>query len=301
MKKIIAFILLCLIVLGAYTIFKNNKHKVKNTNAYNIEKSSVERGDVARIVSASGSVRALTTVEVGSQVSGQIVELRADFNSEVVKGQIIARLDSQTFETRVASAEADVRSAKANIDVLNAQIKRAQANLDLYEKDFRRQQQLFTQKLIPRSNLDDTERQLIVGRSDLNVSQAQLRTGEASLAQRKAALAIAKVDLERTIIRSPIDGVVIERNVDVGQTVAASLSAPILFRIAKNLEDIRIDADVVEADIGGIDNGDTVQFSVDAYPNDEFTGVVEQVRLSAQELQNPRATKCGDIYRCHCR
>lgn len=287
MKKVLASLLILALLATGYYLLNAEKQKANTSSTeFTIETSSVERGDVARIVSASGSVRALTTVEVGSQVSGQIVELTADFNSEVSKDQIIARLDPQTFETRVASAEADVRSARANIDVLKAQIKRAQANLDLYEKDYKRQDELFAQKLIPRSSLEDTERQLIVGRSDLNVSNAQLRTGDASLAQRQAALAIAKVDLERTIIRSPIDGVVIERNVDVGQTVAASLSAPILFRIAKNLDDIRIDADVVEADIGGVDTGDTVTFSVDAYPNDEFSGTVEQVRLAAQELQN---------------
>jgi len=204
----------------------------------------------------------------------------------VEQGQIIAKLDPQTFESRLLSAQADVASAKANLDVLRAQIASAEANLSLFKSDFKRQSELFNQKLIPRSILDDAERQFTVGKSNLTVSKAQLRSGQASLEQREASLNSAKVDLTRTIIRSPITGVVIERNVDVGQTVAASLSAPILFRIAQDLEDIRIDADVVESDIGGIDAGDTVSFSVDAYPNDEFKGVVEQVRLASQEIQN---------------
>ncbi|NNC97194.1 MAG: HlyD family efflux transporter periplasmic adaptor subunit [Gammaproteobacteria bacterium] len=287
MNKTIKVILLIAAIAASVWFFALRDASTQaDASAYSIETVKVERGDVARLVSASGTVRALTTVEVGSQVSGQITELNADFNSVVSKNQIIARLDPQSFESRVTSAEADVRSARANIDVQKAQIERAEANLALYRKEYARQQELYAQKLIPSSALEDAERQLTVGQSDLNVSKAQLRTVQASLAQRLASLESAKVDLERTIIRSPIDGVVIERNVDVGQTVAASLSAPVLFRIAKDLQEIRIDADVVEADIGGIDEGDTVTFDVDAYPDDKFSGVVEQVRLAAKELQN---------------
>ncbi len=286
MKKIVLSILAIVAISLIFLQVKNNANANSSSQNYQVELVKVEKGDVARIVSASGSVRALTTVEVGSQVSGQIIELNADFNSEVEKNQIIAKLDPQTYDSRLLSAKADVASAKANLDVLRAQISSAEANLSLYESDFKRQTELYEQKLIPRSLLDDAKRQFTVGQSSLKVSEAQLRSGQASLAQREAAQNSAQVDLERTIIRSPITGVVIERNVDVGQTVAASLSAPILFRIAQDLEDIRIDADVVESDIGGIDAGDTVTFTVDAYPNDEFSGEVEQVRLASQELQN---------------
>ncbi len=286
MKKVLVGLSGLVIIALCYWQFSSNSKTNSATQSYTSEIALVEKGDVARLVSASGSVRALTTVEVGSQVSGQIIELNVDFNSEVEQGQIIAKLDPQTFESRVLSAQADVASAKANLDVLKAQIASAEANLRLFNSDFNRQTELFNQKLIPRSLLDDAKRQLTVGESSLKVTKAQLRSGQASLAQREAALNSAKVDLERTIVRSPITGVVIERNVDVGQTVAASLSAPILFRIAQDLRDIRIDADVVESDIGGIDKGDKVTFTVDAYPNDEFTGVVEQVRLASQEIQN---------------
>lgn len=253
---------------------------------FTIETATVTRGDVAKIVSASGAVRPLTTVEVGSQVSGQILALHADFNSQVTKGQIIARIDDQTFQSRVASAKAEVTSARANIEVQGAQINRAKANLDTFQKDHARQSALYEQDAIALSLLEGAKRQLMVAQSDLAVSKAQYLTGQAALTQRLASLQTQQVDLERTIIRSPITGVVIERNVDVGQTVAASLAAPVLFRIAQDLSDIRIDVAVVESDIGGIDAADPVTFTVDAYPNDQFTGTVEQVRLASQEIQN---------------
>lgn len=257
-----------------------------DVGTFEIEKAIVETGDVARIVSASGAVRALTTVEVGSQLSGQIIELNADYNSEVKSGEIIALIDPQTFDSRVESTRADVQSAEANLAVQKANIASAEANLAQAERDYARQKALYAADAVARSTLEDNERALAVAKANLDVSRAQLRTSTASLSQRKATLRSAEVDLERTIIRSPIDGVVISRDVDVGQTVAASFSAPILFTIAQNLEDIRIDAAVVEGDIGGINAGDEVEFNVDAYPDQTFTGTVEQVRLASETLQN---------------
>jgi len=286
MKKIIGLLLGASLLILAIWFFGFRGSATNGSAGFQIETAVVERGDVARLVSAAGSVRALTTVEVGSQVSGQILELNADFNSEVTAGQIVARIDAQTFLSRVASAEAEVTSARANIEVQRAQIARAEANLENFEKNHVRQQALYAEDAVALSVLEDTERQLAVARSDLAVAKAQYRTGQAALTQRLASLQTQNVDLERTIIRSPITGVVIERNVDVGQTVAASLSAPVLFRIAQDLSDIRIDVAVVESDIGGIDAGDPVTFKVDAYPEDDFTGTVEQVRLAAQEIQN---------------
>ena len=286
MSKKLFFILTVLVAIAiAMAFFFRPKAKVEG-GTFDIETAKVETGDVARIVSASGAVRALTTVEVGSQVSGQITELNADFNSEVKSGDIIARIDPQTFETRVESAKADVQSAQANLAVQKANIASAEANLAQAERNFARQQALFAADAVARSTLEDNERALAVAKANLDVSRAQLRTSNASLSQRNASLRSAQVDLERTIIRSPIDGVVISRNVDVGQTVAASFSAPVLFTIAQNLEDIRIDAAVVEGDIGGIDTGDAVEFNVDAYPDQTFRGTVEQVRLASETLQN---------------
>lgn len=251
-----------------------------------VDVSQVERGNVAKLVSASGTVRALTTVEVGSQVSGQIIELSADYNSEVTSGDIIALIDPQSFESRVESAKADVQSARANLAVQKANIASAEANGAQAERDYLRQKALFDADAVAQSTLEDNERNLAVARANLDVTHAQLQSSNAALSQRLATLRSAELDLDRTIIRSPIDGVVISRNVDVGQTVAASFSAPVLFTIAQDLEEIRIDAAVVEADIGGINAGDVVTFTVDAYPDQEFSGQVEQVRLASEALQN---------------
>lgn len=276
--------LICLAIAAWFFVFKSDAPS--EAGGFTLETAKVERGEVAQIVSASGAVRALTTVEVGSQVSGQIIALNADYNSEVKAGEIIALIDPQTFETRVASAKADVQSAEAGLSVQKANIQSAEANLAQAERDYARQQALFAADAVAQSTLEDNERALAVAKANLNVSRAQLQTSQASLSQRKASLQSAEVDLERTIIRSPIDGVVISRDVDVGQTVAASFSAPVLFTIAQNLEDIRIDAAVVEADIGGINAGDTAEFTVDAYPDQNFAGTVEQVRLASETLQN---------------
>lgn len=268
---------------GIYGVYGSSGSQA---GGFTLEVAAVERGDVALLVSAAGSVRALTTVEVGSQLSGQVLELNADFNTQVEAGQVIARIDPQTFETRVASAEADVVAAEANVAVQQASIVRAQANLGQVERDFSRQSALYRADAIAQSVFEEAQRQLDVALADVAVAEAQLLSAQANLVQRRASLRSAEVDLERTIIRSPITGVVIERNVDVGQTVAASLSAPVLFQIAQDLGDIRIDAAVVEADIGGVNAGDVATFTVDAYPDQTFDGVVEQVRLAAQETAN---------------
>lgn len=284
-KKYLSLIVITIVVVLTGVIFLKPDSSAKST-AFDIETAIVETGEVARVVSASGAVRALTTVEVGSQVSGQITALSADFNSEVKAGEIIARIDPQTFESRVESANADVLSAQAGLNVQKANIVSAEASVAQAERNYERLQTLYGTNAIAQSTLEDTELAVAVARANLEVSRAQLNASKATLSQRNASLKSAQVDLERTIIRSPIDGVVISRNVDVGQTVAASFSAPILFTIAQNLEDIRIDAAVVEADIGGINSGDAAKFTVDAYPDQTFTGTVEQVRLASETLQN---------------
>lgn len=284
-KKYLLFAALLVATATIWAVFFRPE-STADVGSFEIVTAKVETGDVARIVSASGAVRALTTVEVGSQLSGQIIELNADFNSEVKSGEIIALIDPQTFDSRVESAKADVQSAEANLAVQQANIASAEATFAQAERDYARQEALYAADAVARSTLENNERALAVAKASLDVSRAQLRTSNATLSQRKASLRSVQVDLERTIIRSPIDGVVISRNVDVGQTVAASFSAPILFTIAQNLEDIRIDAAVVEGDIGGINTGDTVEFNVDAYPDQTFRGTVEQVRLASETLQN---------------
>jgi HlyD family secretion protein len=246
----------------------------------------VTKGTIRKIVSTSGPVRALVTVQVGSQLSGQIAEVSADFNTEVKAGDVLAILDVKTFAARVAQARADLNAAKASLANQQAAIARAEANLRQAERALERQTQLQGRGVTSQASLDTATRDLEVAQADLAVARAQVGTAEATVAQRQAQLDQAEIDLERTRIRSPIDGTVISRTVDIGQTVAASFTAPELFKIAQDLRRIRIEAQVNEADVGAVAEGNPVTFTVDAYPDRKFEGRVTQVRLSATELNN---------------
>jgi HlyD family secretion protein len=238
------------------------------------------------VVAASGPVGAVVTVLVGSQLSGQIESLSADFNSEVKKGDVLARIDPKTFERRVAQARADVAAAKAALLVREANLAKARAVLAQAEKSVARNRTLSARKLTPEANLESAERDASVARADIAVTEAEIESAKAEVAQRKAALDQAEIDLERTFIRAPINGIVVSRKIDLGQTVAASLQAPELFQIAQDLSRIRIEAQVNEADIGNVATGNPATFTVDAFPDMTFTGVVSQVRLAAVEIQN---------------
>jgi len=251
-----------------------------------IETATVERGDITRIVSAVGSVRALNTVDVGSQLSGQIDELLADFNTPVKAGDLLARIDPQTFERRVQEAEANLAVAQANVTIQDAEIRKAEINLRNAEREFERQQSLIERGLISDSDLDQAELSYRSALADLEITQAQKRNAEATVLQREASLESARIDLERTEIRSPIDGVVIDRAVDQGQTVAANFEAPLLFSIARDLSEIQIEASVDEADIGSVTQGAEASFTVDAFPDRDFQGQVTQVRLAPIEENN---------------
>lgn len=218
----------------------------------------LERGDIMQTITANGALEAVETVEVGSEVSGKIVELLADYNSIVTNGQVLARLDASTYERELEQAEAELESAKAS--------------LKLAEADFRRAKELRSQELISQADFDQSE--------------ATLAQAKATLRLREASLSKVKVDLEKTTILSPMDGVVISREVDVGQTVAASLNAPTLFTLARDLRDMRIEAEISEADVGGVNEGQTVTFQVDAYPQRVFTGTVSQVRFEPVTVEN---------------
>ncbi len=250
------------------------------------ETATIDRGDITRIVSAVGSVRALNTVEVGSQLSGQIDQLLADFNTPVAEGDLLARIDPQTFERRVQEAEANLAVALANVSIQEAGIRKARVNLGNAEREFERQQSLVERGLISDSDLDQAESAFLSAQADLEIAQAQKRNSEASVLQREAALESARIDLERTEIRSPIDGVVIDRAVDLGQTVAASLQSPVLFSIAQDLSEIQIEASVDEADIGSVRENAQASFTVDAVPGEIFDAQVTQVRLAPLEEQN---------------
>ena len=262
--------------------------------------AKLERGPLSAAVSASGTLSALVTVQVGSQISGQIRDIRVDFNSEVKKDQVIARLDPETFESRVAQAEADLKAAESAADVARgslavrqAEIGKARIALADAQRTLERKRTLVQQAFISAAELDtaqaggDTaQEQLRLAQADLAVTQSQLASAQAQIAQRQAGLKQARLDLDRTIIRSPVDGVVISRNVDVGQTVAASFQAPVLFTIARNLRQMEVNVAVDEADVGRVKAGQKMRFSVDAFPGERFTGQVTQIRKAPVSNNN---------------
>ncbi|HXH06020.1 MAG TPA: efflux RND transporter periplasmic adaptor subunit, partial [Vicinamibacterales bacterium] len=232
----------------------------------------ITRGDIIESVGATGTLEAVTTVQVGTQVSGTVQALYADFNSIVHKGQVIARLDPSLFETQVEQARANLIRAQAEVERLRVAVADAETKLQ-------RARSLAARQLVPATELETAE---VTYRAAL----AQLRSAEAQLTQAQASLNQAQVNLQHTVITAPIDGIVIARNVDVGQTVAASLQAPTLYVIAADLTKMKVNASIDEADVGRIRPGQRVRFRVDAYPTEEFTGTVLQVRLNPTVVQN---------------
>ncbi|MEN9799682.1 MAG: hypothetical protein RL653_3379 [Pseudomonadota bacterium] len=232
----------------------------------------VERGPVVARVTATGTLSALVTVQVGSQVSGRISRLEVDFNSPVRKGQVLARIDPQLFEAARAQAVANLSSAQAGLE--RARVRAVDAGRQL-----QRAQQLAERKLIAEQELD-------TARANAEGAEADVAGARASVSQARAALNQAQVNLTYTTIRSPIDGVVISRSVDVGQTVAASLQAPTLFLLAEDLRKMQVDTSVAEADVGKLSPGMAATFTVDAFPGERFQGAVRQVRNAPQTVQN---------------
>ncbi len=222
------------------------------------ETSQIERGDLTITISSTGSLAAQGTVEIGTQVSGTIEIIAVDYNDQVKKGQVLAKLDQALFRADVLQAQASVASAQAQLDQAQAEYDR---NAPLNDKKY----------------ISDEE--FLVFRTNLN-------TTKASLSSAKAALIRAQTNLEYTVIRSPIDGTVIERSIEEGQTVAASLSTPTLFIIAEDLSQMQIEANVDESDIGQIKVGQSTKFEVAAYPDRKFSGTVEQIRLQPQTVSN---------------
>lgn len=246
----------------------------------------VGKGPIRKIVATSGPVRALVTVSIGSQVSGQIASMNVDFNSEVKMGDVLATIDGRTFEARAGQARADLTAARAALANQEAALTKAEAVLGVAERTQKRQEGLEQKGFATGANLDSARRDAEIAKADIIVARAQIDSAKAVIVQREAALQQAEVDVERTRIVSPINGTVISRTVDLGQTVAASFQAPELFKIAQDLRRIRIEAQVNEADVGAVEDGNRVTFTVDAYPERTFEGSVTQVRLSATELQN---------------
>ncbi|MGH7392741.1 MAG: efflux RND transporter periplasmic adaptor subunit, partial [Candidatus Rokuibacteriota bacterium] len=288
----------------------------------------IERGPLTAAVSATGNLNAVITVQVGSQVSGQVKELFVDFNSAVKKGQVIARIDPATFEAKVNQARAEVDAAQAAVLNQQAQVERAKADAENTraaqaearaqtaraqvavadaKRDLDRKTELLRRDLIARSDSDTSQANhdsalasleatrakeqaaaaaINSAEAQRRVVEAQLGSARAQVAQKQAALEQARVDLDHTTIRAPVDGVVVSRQVDVGQTVAASLQAPVLFTIAQDLTKMQVDTSVDEADIGRTRLDGPVTFTVDAFAGETFRGRVTQIRKAAQIVQN---------------
>ncbi len=260
----------------------------------------ITRGPLLATVAASGTVNPVSQVSVGTQVSGQIRDLLVDFNTQVKAGQLLARIDPETFEYRLRSAQADVAAAsaavltaQANALAAAAQVSRARVDGEEARRDLERKQSLADKQFIATSEADKARALVNTSAEALKAVQAQERVAhaqvtaaQANVAQREAALAQARVDLERTRITSPVNGIVIKRSVERGQTVASSLQAPELFVIARNLEDMQVEAAIDESDVGRLKPGQKAGFSVDAFPGENFAGTVRQVRLAALNVAN---------------
>jgi HlyD family secretion protein len=259
-----------LVAVGATVAFARQSSAKKDQPHFTT--AAVDKGRITAKVTASGTVSALVTVQVGSQVSGRIKSLHADFNSQVKKGDVIATIDPQLFEAALDQARANTAAAQA--DLSTAKIKAADA-----ERQYQRTRGLGDRNLVAQADLDAAQ-------VAMDAARSAVAAADARLAQDRAQLRQAQVNLAYTKIHSPIDGVVISRSVDVGQTVAASLQAPTLFVLAEDLRKMQIDTSVAEADIGKLSPGMPAVFTVDAFPNERFTGTVRQIRNAPQTVQN---------------
>ena len=260
----------------------------------------IERGNLVAAVSATGTLNPVVSVQVGSQVSGQIKEIFVDYNSVVKQGDVIARIDPESFALRVNQAMSDLEASRAtaltqraNVAALQAEVSRAQVALAETERDLQRNQMLVEKGFVSQAALEKTQSAVAIAAEQVKTAQAQravgeaqIRNGEALVKQRESQLAQARVDLERTTIRAPVDGIVISRSVDAGQTVAASLQAPVLFQIARNLTDMQVEASIDESEIGRVAIGQDATFTVDSFPGRTFRGKITQVRKAALVVQN---------------
>ncbi len=294
--KLLALVLVA--ALGAGGWYWYSARSAEREPKYRVGK--VERGPIQAVVVASGTLNAVTTVQVGSQVSGQILEIFADFNTQVKKDQVIAKIDPQSFELRVNQTRADLDSARSavavamsNLTAQRAEVGRVKVALADAERDLNRKKMLVEKNFISPAELDkartlydSTREQLKSVEAQIGVNESQISSAQATVKQREALLKQAQVDLERTIIRAPVNGTVILKNIDAGATVAASLQAPVLFTIAQDLRDMQVEAAIDEADVGRLRVGQQASFTVDAFPRRNFTGEIRQIRKSPVNVQN---------------
>ena len=295
-RIIIVVVILALLGAGSFYYFRGKGGDIEA--AYRL--GEVTKGPMEVLVSSTGKVHPVMIVDVGSQVSGQVSEVLVDYNSLVSKDEVIARLDPAPFEARLEVAEADLAQAKASVTMQNASLEQLKADLvgaraafKELEQDLERQSSLLKREVVSQSIVDRAvaSRDQSGARIDSLLAQqkrqrAQIRTTEAQVLSRAAGLRERKTELDNTVIRSPVNGVVINRAADPGQTVAASLQAPVLFTIAQDLREIHLEVSVDEADIGRVREGQKVRFTVDAYPERTYTGQVIQIRKQPVEVSN---------------
>jgi len=268
MKKIIIIGLVVVITLTVvlFFVFTNGKSKQKFVT------EKITRGDIKSTVSSTGTVNAVTTVQIGTQISGTIQKLFVDFNSPVKKGQLLAQIDPSILEAQVGQAQANLLSAKANLEKSQVMLRDTKTTLE-------RNKILYAKNFIAKSDLDTSETNYLSATAQIKVSEAQIQ-------QAQAALDSSAINLRYTKILSPVNGTVISRNIDIGQTVAASFQTPTLFTIAQDLTKMQIDTSVDEADIGKVKAGQKAAFTVDAYPELQFNGKVSVVRNSPITVSN---------------
>jgi HlyD family secretion protein len=248
--------------------------------------SKVERGEIKDVVDSTGVVNAVVNVQVGSQVSGTISRLHADFNSRVHKGEVIAEIDPRLFDGALLQTTSDLQNAKANVIAAKANLSKAKAQLVQAHADYQRALSMEQKNIGTQQALDQAKANYEAAQSSVEAAAAAVEQANAGVSQKQAAVAVAQTNRNYTIIRSPIDGTVVARNVDVGQTVAASLQAPTIFTIAQDLVKMLVYAKVDESDVGRIRAGQPVTFKVDAFPKETFHGTVSQIRMNPTTVQN---------------
>ncbi len=266
MNKKYLIVIVVVLLIGAYFVFG----KEKSENGFVVGK--IKKSDIIELVAATGTISPISDVDVGTQVSGRIEKIYVDYNSIVKKGQLLAEIDPDQFVTNVSKEQ-------ANLEVAKARVLSAEADVDFYEKQLKRIKELNMAKYTSDAELDEANRNYANAKANLALYKAQVNQSE-------AALDYNKIQLEYTKIISPVDGIIVSKNMEEGQTVAASFEAPILFNVAEDLTKMQIEASIVEADIAKLKEGQEVEFSVDSFPNQIFEGVVTQVRNEAITTSN---------------
>ncbi len=272
------------IAIGLVLIIWQIVSPAKRTYAYVTDTTS--RGPVVSSVTASGKLRALNTIKVGAEVSGQVTRVLVDFNSQVSAGQVLAEIDPTRFRARVQQAQAQVALAQAGRAQADAGLTRARSDVEVQQREYDRAKSLVADGFVSKSRMDAAQNQLASARAGLRTAAAQIDSARAQISQSLAELSSANLDLRRTVIVAPAAGVVINKLVEPGTTVAASFQTPNLFELAADTTRMQVEASVDEADIGQVREGQDVRFTVDAYPDDRFPAKVRQIRKAATETQN---------------